>query len=454
MGFSRTTDVAATDMSEQNWNDVLTCEEALARLNIKAATLYAYVSRGLVRATPHEDGRKRLYLRRDIERLAARKRGRPPTGAVAELTLRLGDPVLHTAITQVTPHGPRYRNRLAVDLAGSGAAFESVAHLLSTGIWQSGLATWSPLDTPPDVLRFLSVYEGGVASGDIGALLGMVPFALAMQGRGTREIADGGAVQAARLMMQSMAGCVGFLGPERIFCPRAEGESIAGQILRAAGAAVTPEGLRALNVALVVLADNELAPATFSARVAASTNADVFSCVAAAIGSHIGFSTGTGTEKVETLLLCEPLSALDARVERVREYGASLFGFNHPLYPGGDPRADLMLQAAAQIAGQGDAAPAAREGTRLTVAFLERMRRELDAHPGVALGLVTLARALGLPDGSATAIWIVSRTAGWVAHVMEQRTQAFLLRPRAKYETTASAETARFADETAGAARL
>jgi len=68
------------------------------------------------------------------------------------------------------------------------------------------------------------------------------------------------------------------------------------------------------------------------------------------------------------------------------------------------------------------------------------MRRELDAHPWIALGLVTLARALGLPDGSATAIWIVSRTAGWVAHVLEQRTQAFLLRPRAKYEMTGPAE--------------
>ncbi|VXC92278.1 Citrate synthase [Burkholderia sp. 8Y] len=424
--------------NQRNWNDVVTCEEALAQLNIKAATLYSYVSRGLVRATPHEDGRKRLYLRRDIERLAARKRGRAPAGAVVESTLRLGDPVLHTAITQITPHGPRYRNRLAVDLASAGAAFESVVHLLTTGIWQNGLAVWAPLDTPPDVLRFLSGYEGGVASSDIGALLGMVPFALAMQQRGTREIADGGAVEAARLMLQSMAGCIGFLGPARAFCPRMGSESIASQILRAAGATVTPETQRALTTALIVLADNELAPATFSARVAASTNADLYSCVAAAIGSHIGFSTGTGTEKVETLLLCEPFSELDSRIGRVREYGASLFGYNHPLYPGGDPRADLMLQAAASIAEHPDCKPAERERTRLSIAFLNRTRRELDAHAGVAIGLVTLARALGLPDGSATAIWIVSRTAGWVAHVMEQRTQAFLLRPRAKFETAPS----------------
>jgi len=193
---------------------------------------------------------------------------------------------------------------------------------------------------------------------------------------------------------------------------------------------------------LVLTADNELAPATFAARVAASTNADLFSCVAAAIGSHIGFSTGTSTQKIETLLLCEPLDALDSRKDRVREYGASLFAFNHPLYPGGDARADLMLQLAAQAREVKGTDAKRAEDTRLTLDFLARMRDELSAHPGLAMGIVVLARALGLPDGTATAIWIVGRSAGWVAHVMEQRTQAFMLRPRAKYGFGSPVETA------------
>ncbi|MGC7406915.1 citrate/2-methylcitrate synthase [Pandoraea pneumonica] len=418
-------------MTQQN--DLMTREEVLALLEIKPATLYAYVSRGLIRARPHEDGRKSLYLRRDVERLGTRKRGRAPTGSVAESTLRFGDPVLHTAITQITPHGPQYRNRMATDLASAGASFESVVHLLMTGIWQDSIAVWPQVDTPPDVLRFLSTYNGEVASGDIGNLLGMVPFALAMHGRGPREIADGSAVQAARLMLHCMAGCVGFLGPKREYTARADDETVAAQILRAAGGDVTPENVRAVNAALVLTADNELAPATFAARVAASTNADLFSCVAAAIGSHIGFSTGTSTQKIETLLLCEPLDALDSRKDRVREYGASLFAFNHPLYPGGDARADLMLQLAAQAREVKGADARRAEDTRLTLDFLARMRDELSAHPGLAMGIVVLARALGLPDGTATAIWIVGRSAGWVAHVMEQRTQAFMLRPRAKY---------------------
>lgn len=427
-------------MTQQN--DLMTREEVLALLEIKPATLYAYVSRGLIRARPHEDGRKSLYLRRDVERLGTRKRGRAPTGSVAESTLRFGDPVLHTAITQITPHGPRYRNRMATDLASAGASFESVVHLLMTGIWQDSIAVWPQVDTPPDVLRFLSTYDSEVASSDIGNLLGMVPFALAMHGRGPREIADGSAVQAARLMLHCMAGCVGFLGPKREYVARADEETVAAQILRAAGGEVTPENVRAVNAALVLTADNELAPATFAARVAASTNADLFSCVAAAIGSHIGFSTGTSTQKIETLLLCEPLDALDSRKDRVREYGASLFAFNHPLYPGGDARADLMLQLAAQACEVKGTDAKRAEDTRLTLDFLARMREELSAHPGLAMGIVVLARALGLPDGTATAIWIVGRSAGWVAHVMEQRTQAFMLRPRAKYGFGSPVETA------------
>jgi citrate synthase len=110
----------------------------------------------------------------------------------------------------------------------------------------------------------------------------------------------------------------------------------------------------------------------------------------------------------------------------VREVGASLFGFNHPLYPEGDVRANLVLE---QVRALENATP----DTAPTLEFLALAEERLSMHPGVAIALVVLARALGLPDGTATALWIISRTAGWVAHVLEQRAQAFLLRPRAKY---------------------
>ena len=352
--------------------------------------------------------------------------------------MRWGEPVIGSSITQISAHGPSYRNRSAVELAAAGASFESVAQLLMTGVWQDSIAMWPNVEIPKDVLPLLDAYAkissaNGIATSrgnDMGNVLGMVSFALGMRGRGAAEIADGNSVQAARLMIQSMAGCVGFLGPPRRFVNREPGESVAAYIMRAAGGVASPSAMHAMNGALIVLADNELAPATFAARVAASTNADLFNCVSAAIGSHVGFSTGTATQKVETLLLkSTKVRDLEERLSLVREYGASLFGFNHPLYPGGDARADLILKLVGEL-------PAVKPGTRNTLNFLAQVRETQGAHAGVAIALVALAKALGLPDGTATAIWIISRTAGWVAHALEQRTQAFLLRPRAKYIAT------------------
>lgn len=407
--------------------DLLTRNEVLELLNIKQSTLYAYVSRGMIKTAPHPDGRKSLYHRTDVERVRSRKRGRPSQAAAAESTMHWGAPVVASAITQITASGPLYRGRSAVEAARTGASFESVAQLLITGVWQDNFAPWPAIDTPEDVKRLLHYYQDLQVANDIGDLLGMVTFASGMQGRGMGEIADGASVPAARLLMQTMAGCLGFLQSAHRFAVRRPYESLAAFILRINGIEVTPESIRALNGAMIVLADNELAPATFAARIAASTNADLFNCVAAAIGSHVGFSTGTATQKVESALL-QSTSAKDLteRKDLVKEYGASLFGFNHPMYPGGDPRADVILDVIRTL-------PKLNAGTRNTLAFLDDIRSQQQAYPGVAVALVALARALGMPDGSATAIWILSRTSGWVAHVLEQRTLGFLLRPRAKF---------------------
>lgn len=407
--------------------DLMTRGEVLEILNIKQSTLYAYVSRGIIKTAPHPDGRKSLYHRTDVERVRSRKRGRPPQSAAAESTMHWGTPVIASAVTQITAAGPVYRNRNAVTMARASVSFESVAQLLFTGMWQDNLAPWPGIDMPQDVLGLFRSYSDALRSSDIGNILGMVSLALGTHGRGAAEVSDGTSVVAARLLIQTMAGCLGFLLPNPRFATRRAFEPLASYILRMTGAKPSPESLRALNAAMIVLADNELAPATFAARIAASTNADLFNSVAAAIGSHVGYSTGTATQKIETALLQSTSERdLAQRLPLVHEYGAGLFGFNHPMYPEGDPRADLILELVAAL-------PGLETGTRNTLRFLARARNELKAHPGVAIAMVTLARALGMPDGSATAIWILSRTSGWVAHILEQRTQACLLRPRAKF---------------------
>src|SRR5512145_159228 len=107
----------------------LSAREAARLLGVKLPTLYAYVSRGLLRSLPGRSGRARRYLRSDVE--ALRERG--PSVRAAAGALRWGEPILESSITEMTPEGPAYRGRLAADLARGGVAFEAAAELLWTG---------------------------------------------------------------------------------------------------------------------------------------------------------------------------------------------------------------------------------------------------------------------------------------------------------------------------------
>ena len=104
--------------------------EAARLLGVKAATLYAYVSRGLVRSVPSGDGRGRRYLRSDLARCKSRSDAHAGHGPLAGAALRWGEPVLDSALTSIGDEGPRYRGQLATELAAQGVSFEAVAELL------------------------------------------------------------------------------------------------------------------------------------------------------------------------------------------------------------------------------------------------------------------------------------------------------------------------------------
>ena len=109
----------------------LTAREDAAELNVSRATLYAYVSRGMVHSEPSENGRSRLYRAEDVRALRARKTPQQGQENVARQSLSFGEPVLDSAITLIADGRVYYRGRNAVELARS-ARFEQVANLL----WQ------------------------------------------------------------------------------------------------------------------------------------------------------------------------------------------------------------------------------------------------------------------------------------------------------------------------------
>ena len=373
---------------------------------MQARTLYAYASRGLV--TRVRAGRQSRYARADLERLKARHDARAGHGPVAGAALHWGEPVLATRISAVAPAGPRYRGQSATELARRGVPFSEVCELL----WAERLGTAAaavqsiiaPAGQERDpILRLMAVALTGLRRSS-------APFGLAPEAERGR----------ARALLLAFAAAA---GPRR---PRTASPDPATRLLESFGVPPTPARRRLTDAALVLCADHELNASTFAARVAASTGADLQACLLAALATFLGPRHGGASRAVETLLdeVARPRRA-EAVVRARTARGDGMPGFGHPLYPQGDPRATTLLELVAE------AAITARLRTlNAVIAATARVRGE---RPNIDAALVAACLALGLPRGAAVPLFAVGRTAGWVAHVLEQRESPAVLRPRARY---------------------
>jgi citrate synthase len=386
--------------------------EAARLLGVKPQTLYAYASRGLVRRVG--TGKRRRYLVEDLERLQTRQRARSGHGPVAGAALSFGEPVLDTTITGIDERGPLYRGHVAVDLAARRVGFEAVAELLWSGSLPEAPPIWSPLDAPAGGW-------GGERTSIEDLMLSLPTLASAARERHSR--AKEAELRLARRLIRSIAG---LLVPASA---RHEGGSIAELLARTCGVA-RADASSALDLALVLLADHELNASSFTARIAASTDAHLFACMTAALATLSGPRHGGACDRVEALLdeaatLSKPSEVIERRTKR----GDVVPGFGHPLYPHGDPRAVPLLQRAQRLC-----KASARHKQRLEPAFAIARSMDRQGMPAtVDFGLVALARALGMKSGSAALLFALGRSAGWVAHVLEQRTSEAVLRPRARY---------------------
>jgi citrate synthase len=393
--------------------------EASALLGVKRATLYAYVSRGLVRSLQPADGGPHRYAREDLLRLRARHDARAGHAPVAAAALRWGEPVLESSLTDLGGGGPRYRGYEVTELAARGVPFESVAELLwrdapldATLAWPEplpldGIARLVPRGTPP-----------------LFALAAIVPI-LALRDADRFQLQPEAELDRARALVRSLAAALA-LGrePKRLAAALA-----APTIAEAAALALGARGgraVRALEQVLVLSADHELNASSFTARVAASAGADLYACVGAAFGTMTGPRHGGAADRVEALVAeaRDPRRASSVIISRLRR-GEALPGFGHPLYPAGDPRARRLIALARTLPGT--------RASRTLLACVAAVARGGGEPPTLDAGLVAVASALGLPAGSASGLFALGRTAGWIAHALEQRAQGFLLRPRARY---------------------
>jgi citrate synthase len=401
---------------DQDSDQLVSAREAARRLGVGLPTLYAYVSRGLVRSEPDPGGsaagRTRRYRLGDIERLAARRGEGRSRARIAQAALEWGTPVLDSALTLIKDGRLFYRGHDAAALARS-AALEDVALLL----WGDAAAgCFAPANLPPAPRL---PHGGATAFAPVDRCIVAAALAAPADAAALDRSPAGVARCGARLLRLMAAASVG-----------ARPGADPAHVVLARGWR-RPNAAAAIRQALVLYADHELNASAFTARCAASTAATPYAALIAALAALTGPRHGGATRKVE-ILLDLPAVARDpaeAVAERLR-LGEELPGFGHALYPEGDPRGAALLACADALSGgSGRAVAALRQAHAVAAAA----RRLTGARPNVDFGLVALCRRLDLPPGSPLAIFLVGRTIGWIAHALEQYASPRLIRPRARY---------------------
>lgn len=408
-------------------SDYVNSAEALAVLAVKPQTLYSYVSRGLVRRIC-VDGKTSRYNRDDIYRLKSRSVARSGHGAVAAGALQWGEPVLVTGITEITEKGPRYRERLALELAREGHSFESVAEYLWSANAVDSAVRWRFDPSIARIMPRVGALAGAYSGIHLRQLLTEIVLLLGIEyNQGHQESPPLPLANLARTLVQALCTAFGFVGRHKCYVAPRENEGIARYILRAYGIDASRLQIRVLNSVLVLIADHEFSPATFAARIAASNRVDLHSCVGAALQVHFGSNLGLRCERVEHAL--NEATSASKPAAGLAQIGAPPVGFDLPLYVNGDPRAEEILDLALSLK---ENAAASREAIDIL--------RCIDNHQGAVsldAALVVLCRALGLRGPVAGGLLAVGRSAGWVAHVNEQCQRDFMIRPRGKFESTA-----------------
>ncbi|MEV0233046.1 citrate synthase [Nonomuraea sp. NPDC050786] len=392
------------------WIDAATAAE---RLGVKPATLYAYVSRGVLQRRHDDDGRRSLFSAEEIERLA--RRGRPRSQP-PEL-------VIESAITALGVDRPYYRGLDALELART-SDFETVATLLWTADPASGggARTPGPWRCEPDALAAAVAAQRGLPE-DLLPLdrLQVITTVLGASDSLRHQLDPVSVAATGRRMIAGLVDALPQLSEP-------QGESIAGRLWsRLCPHPASPALLGVLQAALVLLADHELAASTLAARVAASAKADPYAVVLTGLGVLGGPLHGGASYGAERLLaeVAEPHQATRVIAERVRR-GERIPGFGHSIYRNGDGRGGLLLDLIKEAAPGHDRLAAG-------AAVLEEMRRRRLPERNTDFALATLAAVSGMVTGAGEAVFAVARVAGWLAHAMEEYGRGTLLRLRASY---------------------
>ena len=233
-------------------------------------------------------------------------------------------------------------------------------------------------------------------------------------------------MRAGRRIITAMVAALPLLGTEPV---RVGPFPLAGRLWpRLSRYRATPRLVATLNAALVLLADHELAASTFAARVAASVRADPYSVVSTGLGCIAGTLHGAASQPVVDLFAEVGTPDRAARVvgERLRR-GERIPGLGHKVYRTRDPRAGVLLDLLRH-----QAVP--RERWAVVERVLNVVEDQLAVVVNIDFALGALAWVTEMDGDAAEAVFSIARTAGWLAHAIEEYAEEPLrFRPRAVY---------------------
>ncbi|MEZ5417191.1 MAG: citrate/2-methylcitrate synthase [Vicinamibacterales bacterium] len=376
--------------------------EAAARLGVKRATLYAYVSRGLLTRHVLPGRRGSWFDPVQLDRLSTRAR---------EPQERRPDLRITSAVTLIERGRYWYRGQ-SPDTLAAARSYEAVAEFLWTGLDDQEPPVWQAVDRAVEQARLAgAVLPASAAPTDrlrvITSVLGAFdPLRL--------DLRPAGALATARRLVASVVAVLA----------RRRGGSVAAQVASWIG---VPRGrsdaVAAVDDVLILLADHELAASTLAVRVASSFGAEPYAAVGAGLGAMSGTRHGAASRRVE-----QAFTAIARGTPPADAVGplfldpAAVPGFGHPLYPDGDPRVPSILALAERV---GD--------TRPVEPMLDTMRLQGVTGPNTDFALAAFTSALGLTPGAGEALFTVARLAGWLAHAQEEYAVRSDFRMRAVY---------------------
>jgi citrate synthase len=383
--------------------ELVNARTAAERLGVDVRTLYAYVSRGALRREPGPDGRSSRYDSDELDLLARRSRPRTLPRPAASIDL-----VIATRVSTVTDGMVRYRGTDVRDLVKAEAPFERVADLL----WQAGPSDADGGWKPPGAGEPLAI----LLPDEIPVLHRFAIAVAAMAGAGPPDVAaSDGAVTSIPDWPSCGRRVIGCLIDSSGSAPRSGGHhnnhpdpadqldpadhlddhaTVAGRLWqRWSPLPPTAARVRALDIALVLLAEHELALSTLSVRVAASARAAPAGCLLAGLSTLSGSLHGGAARTVH---------------DKLAEGEPVITGFGHPVHRHGDPRVTPLLEAVSAVATDEDRA------------LIETASRQPPRPLNVDFALGALTYAARMPAEAATAIFAIARVAGWIAHAAEE----------------------------------